>query len=287
MKNILLRLLLAAIAVPLILLFIFKITQFNHIGMAFFFIFGSMVGSFELARMFRHKDINVSYSLSIIIGFIIPTVFWLAGNEDMPAWLNLPASSRWIALTVLGLICLISEIINTNQTQWDNALLTLSAHLMVLFYPAFLTTYIIALGSLDYSSHIFLTFFLLVFINDSMAYFSGILFGKKSWKPFPVSPNKSIVGYIGGFISTVAAAGLSYGLKPVVYENNFRYAIYLGIIISLAANAGDLVESSIKRSAGVKDSGKMMLGRGGVLDSMDSLLFSAPALYLFFKYIIQ
>lgn len=287
MKNIILRLLLAAIMVPLLVLFMFKLTIFNHIGLALVFIIGSTLGAWEMARIFRNVGIKVSYTLSIINGFTIPVVYWLAGNEDMPAWLNLPESAKAMTITLLALLSLATEIINTTEEQWKKALQVLSANLMIMFYPAYLTTYILALGKLEYSAHVYFTFFLLVFVNDSMAYFTGMLLGRNTWKPFPISPNKSIAGFIGGFVSTIGAATVSYLLKPEAFNGRIEHAFTLGILISIAANTGDLVESSIKRSAGVKDSGKLMLGRGGILDSIDSLIFSAPVLYIFIVQFIQ
>lgn len=287
MKNILMRFLLAAVTFPLFGIFVFLIPQYNHIGLSLALILASTLGAFELARMFKKIGIEVSYTLSIVSGFLIPTFFWLADTPELPAFLHLPQYSKPILFTILILINLLTEIINTSEKQWKSTLGIMSGHLMIILYPAYLMTYIIKIGSLDNSIYAFFTFFVLVFANDSFAYFCGILFGKKTWKPFPVSPNKSIAGYIGGFLFTIIAGIILYFIKPEVFRNNLTIGIYLGILVSISSNLGDLVESAIKRAADVKDSGKLMLGRGGVLDSIDSMLFSAPLYYFFFAYIIQ
>lgn len=122
-------------------------------------------------------------------------------------------------------------------------------------------------------------FLLVVFINDSAAYASGMLWGRKSCKPFKVSPKKSIVGFIGGTIAAVASGVIFIAFNPDVIPVPLYIVAALAFILSLTANTGDLIESVLKRSAGVKDSGAIMMGRGGVLDSIDSLLFTAPAYY--------
>ena len=287
MKNILMRILLALIFIPLLIVSIVYIEHYNHIAMAIIFLFASIASTYELTKIFKKIGINISLTLSLLNAAIIPILFWLTDNKDLPAILNIPPNLRDAVFILIVLISLTTEIINSNEKEFKQTISNLSANIMLLFYPILLTTYIIRLGTLELSPYIFFIFFTLVFINDTFAYTIGMLFGKKSWKPFPVSPNKSIVGYIGGILATILVAGASYYIKPDIYNDSFLNALYLGALISVSANTGDLVESSIKRAAGVKDSGKMMLGRGGVLDTIDSLLFSAPVMYYFFKYILK
>ena len=104
----------------------------------------------------------------------------------------------------------------------------------------------------------------------TLAYIAGMLFGKSSRGFFRVSPNKSIAGFIGGFSGSLAAAIAAYKIAPAVFGNSFLFACIAGIATGISTIAGDIVESSMKRSAGLKDSGTVMLGRGGVLDSTDS-----------------
>jgi len=287
MKNIIMRILLAVLGIPFLLFLIFFVPQYNQIGMSLIFIVIAMISTYEFVRMIREAGIKISLTLSIINAAIIPTLFWLTNNDTLPSILNISTDIRDAIFTLLVTISLATEIINVNEKEWKSAINTLGANMLVILYPIFLTTYMIRLGSLSYSSHILFTFFTLVFINDTFAYTVGMLFGKKSWKPFPVSPNKSIVGYIGGIFFTIVASVVIYYIKPEVYNSTIRNALYLGIIIAFAANVGDLVESSIKRACGVKDSGKLMLGRGGILDTFDSLIFTAPILYYFFNIFIQ
>ena len=102
--------------------------------------------------------------------------------------------------------------------------------------------------------------------KDTGAYLAGSPHGRHTHYP-SVSPKKSWEGFFGGLVASVIASGLLLGWEQC----------YLGILISIAATWGDLFESMIKRSVGVKDSGNIIPGHGGILDRIDSLLFSLPA----------
>ena len=113
---------------------------------------------------------------------------------------------------------------------------------------------------------------------------SGLAIRCASWKKQPrvvkASPNKSVMGFIGGFAGSIAAGVLGYILWPNIFHGSILKIIFMGICIAFSSIVGDLTESIFKRSAGVKDSGHVIPGRGGVLDSIDSILMSAPVFYL-------
>ena len=126
-----------------------------------------------------------------------------------------------------------------------------------------------------------LLFFLLVFGNDVFAFLFGMSLGKTNKGIIKVSPNKSVAGFLGGTLSTIALSVsfcLFYpGVKDLV---SIPQALLLGLLTSASANIGDLIESAFKRAAKVKDSGNIIPGRGGLLDSIDSMLASAPVYWL-------
>ncbi len=123
--------------------------------------------------------------------------------------------------------------------------------------------------------------FVMIWLNDTGAFLVGCSIGRH--RLFPrLSPKKSWEGFFGGMVFCVAAGVLA----PVIFGESFRYYSpiclgLLGVVVSVMSTWGDLFESMIKRHAGVKDSGKLIPGHGGILDRIDSLLFVAPATLLF------
>ncbi len=132
------------------------------------------------------------------------------------------------------------------------------------------------------NSNMFLVFFMFLFTwsNDSFAFLWGSLFGKHHLAP-KISPKKTIEGFLGGLISTILLA-FALHFIPIFESDKFYLIIILSIIVVTFATIGDLVESKLKRYIGVKDSGKLLPGHGGLLDRFDSLIFSIP---VFFAYL--
>ena len=116
----------------------------------------------------------------------------------------------------------------------------------------------------------------LIWANDSFAYLVGRFFGKRRWLP-DISPMKTVEGYIGGLLFSVLAAIL---ISRYISILSLGQWMIMSLTIVVFGNIGDLVESKLKRSAGVKDSGDILPGHGGLLDRLDSLLFAAPFAFL-------
>lgn len=127
----------------------------------------------------------------------------------------------------------------------------------------------------------------LTWASDTCAYFVGRRWGTRKLIP-SVSPGKTVQGAVGALIgTTVAAVGYGQLLSHFpTYRLDPLEAIAFGLLISVAAQVGDLAESLFKRDAGVKDSGVLLPGHGGALDRFDSLLFTLPLGYFFFRYVI-
>jgi phosphatidate cytidylyltransferase len=132
-------------------------------------------------------------------------------------------------------------------------------------------------GQLVFSPGIVIGFFLLIWANDTGAYLVGVTLGKH--RLFErISPKKSWEGFIGGIILAVVVSWLLSSWLGIV--SPLKWAV-MALIISVAGTYGDLVESMLKRSAGIKDSGNIMPGHGGFLDRFDSTVFSFPLIFLF------
>jgi len=124
----------------------------------------------------------------------------------------------------------------------------------------------------------------LVMASDSCAYFSGMRFGRNKLYP-AISPNKSVEGALGGLAGGVAAALL---VRAWFFNPSLGWfdAVLLGVGLGAASQVGDLFESMLKRSFGVKDSGSLIPGHGGMLDRLDSLLFAYPLAYYYVLYLL-
>lgn len=119
--------------------------------------------------------------------------------------------------------------------------------------------------------------FVLIWSSDSFAYFSGRLFGKHKMAP-KISPKKTWEGFAGGVFFTLI---LGYIVEQKFPELRGNWMI-VGFLVSVFAPIGDLVESQLKRTFGVKDSGSIIPGHGGILDRLDSFIIAAPVVYLYF-----
>ena len=129
----------------------------------------------------------------------------------------------------------------------------------------------------EYNPYIVFSFLSLIWISDSAAYVFGITFGKRPLFK-TVSPKKSIEGFIGGLsfaimLSIIFSFYLSLNITLLQW-------IILGLLTGCTGTLGDLVQSQFKREAGVKDSGNLLPGHGGLYDRMDSIIFAAPIIYL-------
>lgn len=190
-----------------------------------------------------------------------------------------------IILFVLGL-CLRQLFARTNTA----GLVTISTTFLGLMYVPWLLNFIQKINffpGLGPAGRLYVLYFVLVTkFSDTGAYVVGSLCGRHKLIP-RVSPAKTWEGFIGAIaISTAASmvfAHLAGGRLPGM---TLQHAVILGVLLGVAAVVGDLIESLFKREAGVKDSGRLFPGIGGVLDLLDSLLFSAPIMYLYLRHVL-
>ncbi|TMM56341.1 phosphatidate cytidylyltransferase [Maribacter algarum] len=160
----------------------------------------------------------------------------------------------------------------------ENNFSTLQKFIIGLFYIGggciFLT--MIPYKDNEFAKLLIMGIFILIWVNDSFAYLVGSTLGRTKLYSI-VSPKKTIEGTLGGFIFALVAAYIMGQYEPII--NTTQWMILAGVIV-VAGSLGDLVESKFKRIAGVKDSGAILPGHGGMLDRLDSLVFAAPFAYL-------
>ena len=131
----------------------------------------------------------------------------------------------------------------------------------------------------NWNSNLILFMFILTWTFDTFAYLFGVRFGKHKIMP-SISPKKSWEGFGGGFVFSIIASYLSYSYFKF---EDIRIPLIISIILPFTATLGDFIESHYKREAGVKDSGNLIPGHGGILDRMDSFMITIPAIYILTK----
>lgn len=150
-----------------------------------------------------------------------------------------------------------------------------TAAVFATFYIPFLAGFILLLAHRSDAESRILTLVVLVSCNDTFAYISGVLFGKHSLAPH-ISPKKTWEGLIGSVVATTIGASLIFHFS---LHRNWWLGALIGLMAVVTASAGDLIESAVKRDLSIKDMGAMLPGHGGILDRIDSVLFTAPAVW--------
>jgi phosphatidate cytidylyltransferase len=249
---------------------------------SFFILFGLflIISLFEFCNL-----INVNKLIPVISGTSLFLLITFLSNYDRNKTVDIPTldSILLIATLLISIKCVLFLFDNKNQE-----ISTFSKYLYLLGYITLPFVFItkISFGINDYNPKIIMGLFILIWTNDTFAYLVGKSIGKH--KLFEkISPKKTIEGFFGGLIFSIFAGYLisAYLIKPSAQFSDKSILIWMIIaaIVGVIGTIGDLIESKFKRVAGVKDSGKIMPGHGGVLDRLDSVIFVAPFIFLFYK----
>jgi len=222
----------------------------------------TVMGIMEFQRFCRHLDVK-----SWLPGMIIGGILLL-----LPAYLD---SNRYTGLifTFIIVINLTYLIIKYPGCSFTDVAATFSGSV----YVGWLLSHLIFVRQLPEGFHFVALLLAATWSTDTAAYFVGRSFGRRKLAPV-LSPKKTVEGSAGGLAGSILAA-VTVGLvspKMAVY-----HYVLVGVIVGSIGQVGDLVESALKRLAGLKDSGSIIPGHGGVLDRFDSLLFTGPAVYYY------
>ncbi|GAO29030.1 phosphatidate cytidylyltransferase [Geofilum rubicundum] len=222
-----------------------------------------LLGMLEFVELVKARPVSAQIGSAITLGsfWYLISFFVLSGGMAV----------QWLMFIVPMIIAVfIIELFRNSNTP----LLNIACTLIIPFYVAlpfsFLHFLVFKGGSYDFG--LLLGFFILIWANDSGAYLVGVNFGKR--RLFKrISPRKSWEGAIGGFVFTLIVAYIIHYFNGGL---NVIHWLVIGMIISVMGTFGDLVESMLKRSVNVKDSGSLLPGHGGVLDRFDAVIFAAP-----------
>jgi phosphatidate cytidylyltransferase len=224
---------------------------------------GAGVALYEFLRMGSPEVEQKHIPLVLILGIfpLVSASLWGSGAVNF---------SLFLALLVLIIVTIVA------YPSLENGLLFISRLWFGIFYIGFCSAHLILLRSLPQGIYWLLVLTAITVSSDSGAYYVGRTLGKT--KLYPVlSPGKTRAGAVGGIIG-----GMLGGLvvAAILFEGaNFVMVALLSLVLSAIGIIGDLIESLIKRVSGVKDSGQILPGHGGLLDRCDSLLLTAPVLY--------
>lgn len=269
MKNIIQRSITGAIFVGII---VFSIL-FNQYS--FFVIFGilHLLCLFEFYKIIKSTTTKPLVYSGLIIGETIFIINFLINNNNI-------GSKYYLLLFPLVFVVFLIELFRKNDFPIKDIAYTLMG-LLYITIPFSLMINVLFINS-QYSSIYLLSFFVLVWSNDTFAFLSGITLGKH--KLFErISPKKTWEGFLGGIIFTILIA--FFFIAPNT-QLDPKHLIVISILISIFGTLGDLIESMIKRSLQIKDSGTFLPGHGGFLDRFDAVVFALPTFFAYLYFIL-
>lgn len=228
-------------------------------------------GLYEFFTLIEKKGIHIYKYFGMIIGIIIPLSI-LSRFELTKSW--------ELLFFVLALLALF--ILQLRRQDNSQAIVGISTTLFGILYVSWFLSFLIKIRYLPQGAGYLAAVIFITKSSDVGAYLIGSRFGKHGLIT-RISPKKSIEGSIGGLLFSILASIASRPLLGFSYP----HLIVLGLCLGLLAELGDLSESLIKRDCQVKDSGFLFPGMGGVLDLIDSLLFTAPAFYFYMVNVLK
>ncbi len=276
MKKIVQRILIFILGVPAVVASVVLVPQYHHLLVNILTILLSALGAIEFSEILGKRKYRLKTLEAGVLGALSPLAMTLSVSFGVNGEL-VPAAF------IIGATWLIASRTFSSQKEISLTNDRITSGLAVMIYPGLFMLWVVRMTGGPHATALILMFLLIVFANDSVAWASGMLWGKGNRGIIPASPNKSIVGFVGGLVASVALGMAAPALFPQAFTKKHLSPLWAGAILGLAtgivAIIGDLAESTIKRSGEVKDSGSLIPGRGGVLDSIDSLALSAPVYY--------
>ena len=277
MKNLIIRTLTGVVYVLLLV----GCTVYSPVSAFFFFAVVTAATLWEFGTLMNtHIHSSMVRPINAMAGVVLVAAVWLNTIYN-------PQSAKMFALYGLLLIYIIvSELYRNSQTPLRNWTFCFASQIYIALPFALLAmlynTFDPETGDYVHNWICPLTLFIFLWVNDTFAYLCGCMLQRFiPYKLFPrISPKKSWIGSIGGGIFTLAAAVVIWRLQPGTKP--LEHWLGFALVVIVFGTWGDLVESLIKRQLGIKDSGKILPGHGGMLDRFDSALLAIPASVIYF-----
>lgn len=228
-----------------------------------FFIF---VGLYEFFYMVEKKKVRMFKPLGLAIGLFIPITIYF----------RFSVREGWQFLFVVAGLFLLF-LLELTKKRNHQPILSISATIFGVLYISWCFSFIIRIRQLPEGALLCGFLILITKSSDIGAYFWGKKVGRTSLLR-KISPKKTLEGTVGGFFTSLCVGVL---FSFLIYTIDFWESFFLIIILAIVSQLGDLFESLLKRDCQVKDSGKIFLNMGGVLDVIDSLIFTAPTFYVY------
>ena len=227
-----------------------------------------MIGVREIAHAYRKGGIELPGYVLMIAATVLLVATWNGETEGL-------AVSAGLMIPILMFTLLLIS-------QKDFIKRSTSA-VFITFYLAVLGGFILLLANHPDGALRILALVVLIACNDTFAYVAGVLLGKHKLAP-SISPKKSWEGLIGGAIASIVGGSLIF---HYLFEVNWIVGAAIGVMTVITATCGDLIESAIKRDLAIKDMSNLLPGHGGIMDRLDSALFTAPAVWFAFELIAR
>ncbi len=262
-KMLFYRILSAVVGIPVAIFLIW----YGGIPLSLAVLLLAVLGIYETGSLLRKTGVNVWMPGAFWGGLLFVVNAYLKNTDLLGAILLLLLAAGFIRL-----VCLYPRF---NMTE-------LAVTVFVSLYAGWLLSHIIALRQLPGGFHLTLLMIITTWSTDTFAYFTGRAMGKRKLAPV-LSPNKTVEGSIGGIAGSVGTAAVFWAVGQ---QFGLIHYILIGLFVGVLGQVGDLAESALKRLAGIKDSGSIIPGHGGILDRFDSMLITAPVVYFYLITII-
>jgi phosphatidate cytidylyltransferase len=237
----------------------------------------AFLGVIALTMLFALRELSTALKERGIVFPLIPA--WVGGLGILAAAYFSGEGAMAAVLALTAVAILVWRLADGAEGYLRDA----TAGILAVVYVPFLAGFAALLTAEDQGAQRVLLFLILVVCNDTGGYAAGVLIGRHPLAP-KISPKKSWEGLIGSVIAAGAAGAI--GMHFMLHGQFWQGAV-LGLAVVASATLGDLCESMIKRDLGIKDMGHLLPGHGGVMDRLDSLLPTAPVVYLLLSLFIK